>query len=315
MLQHLLSQLRAWAWAHPVQALGYAYALLSVINGALPARYRGVGSVILDRLSALTRRDAHGTLKWPLVASVALRAVADSLDPPRPTVVPPALLALLAVGVAMALATLHGCNPSQSDPALPPIHVYVVGLDVAEHAHVDAELPRLGALGPAWVEVQDRSAADVVLEGYVSPDCATEAGRAVVGSRLALVDYVCATGDTAAESFTGHELLHAVGLVHVCAVGNTSPGCSPDVHLANVHLPALMSPSPLAEHDAPDGASAGSVAVVYPQREDLALWRAGSTPTPTASTSTTRRRDSPMRRATNASLTAPGGHRAPGVHP
>lgn len=186
----------------------------------------------------------------------------------------PSVAALLAVGVAMVLSAtvLHGCNPSQSDPArYGTVTVYVDStLDATERGYVLAELPRLAALGPAFVETADRTLAVVAVDGWVSPDCAHAAGQAAVGGGVAMVDFTCAPGATAAEAFIGHEIGHALGMLHVCAAGDPSVGCSPTVHLASVHAPALMSPSPLAENDAPDGVSVGAVAQPFPQREDIA---------------------------------------------
>ena len=82
-----MSAVLAWVAAHPFEALAGLAAVLSIVNGALPASVqRGpVGRVlheVLDRLAMLTRSDARGTLKWPGVASALI--VPPSVGPLAP---------------------------------------------------------------------------------------------------------------------------------------------------------------------------------------------------------------------------------------
>lgn len=82
-------QIAAWLAAHPLEALMALGVVLNLVNGLLPSRVRSgpVGRavhVLLDRVSVLTRADAPGTLKWPLVVGSILRAGADAIDPPKP---------------------------------------------------------------------------------------------------------------------------------------------------------------------------------------------------------------------------------------
>lgn len=70
-----------WHWivAHPYEALLLIGAILSFINGTLPSSVASgpFGKVIheiLDRLSVLSRTDAPGTLKWPLIATSLLKS-------------------------------------------------------------------------------------------------------------------------------------------------------------------------------------------------------------------------------------------------
>jgi len=107
----------AWLIAHPYEALIAAGALLSILNGALPASVQSgpVGRVlhaVLDRLAVLTRSDAAGTLKWPGVASALL--VPPSVGPLAP---PPdqggyveggAMLGVCVLALAASLAC-SGC--------------------------------------------------------------------------------------------------------------------------------------------------------------------------------------------------------------
>jgi hypothetical protein len=93
-----LHAVTGWISAHPVEAFLALGAVLNLINGLLPATIRTgpVGTflhVLLDRVVVLTRRNAPGTLKWPIVAGSILRAVADSLNPPEATVLERATVA------------------------------------------------------------------------------------------------------------------------------------------------------------------------------------------------------------------------------
>lgn len=136
---------------------------------------------------------------------------------------------MTAVYAVCALA----CEPSQHDPAqYGTVRVYVSALwRPADAARVREALPRVAALGPAVVETQDSAAADVIVRPWESPGCAgAGAGRHVVGTRYADVDPVCAAGDDAFAAFVLHEIGHALGMAHVCTLGDDdAPGdpCSP----------------------------------------------------------------------------------------
>lgn len=140
----------------------------------------------------------------------------------------------LVFGLVLAIgAACPGCEPSQTDPArFGTVHVYVSALwRPADAARVREALPRVAALGPAVVEVQDSAAADVIVRPWESPSCdRAGAGRHVVGSRYADVDPVCAAGDDAFAAFVLHEIGHALGMAHVCVLADDdAPGdpCSP----------------------------------------------------------------------------------------
>ena len=112
-----MSAALAWVAAHPFETLVGLAALLSIINGALPASVQSgpVGRVlhaVLDRLAVLTRSDARGTLKWPGVASALI--VPPSVGPLAP---PPdqggyveggAMLGVCVLALASSLAC-SGC--------------------------------------------------------------------------------------------------------------------------------------------------------------------------------------------------------------
>lgn len=115
-----LSLALAWMSAHPLETLALIGAILSVVNGALPASVQRspVGRVIhatLDRLAVLSRSDAAGTLKWPGVASALLSVPAPAAPVAPPSVGP---LAPAADPVAPALPT-----PVEPSPVLRAVTV------------------------------------------------------------------------------------------------------------------------------------------------------------------------------------------------
>jgi hypothetical protein len=82
-----LTPLWHWVLANPYESLLIIGAILSFINGLLPAKVAAgpVGKAILgvlDRLSVLTRTDAPGTLKWPVIGTSILQ---PGGSPPAPT--------------------------------------------------------------------------------------------------------------------------------------------------------------------------------------------------------------------------------------
>ncbi len=108
---------------HPDVVAGLlSFVVLGLINGLLPTKVNGnivtrVVSVLVDRLSPLTRKDARNTLKVPLFTASVLRDVADAIDPPPPPSDGQsgrahlgALVVLLVVGLG-AGALLQGCPP------------------------------------------------------------------------------------------------------------------------------------------------------------------------------------------------------------
>lgn len=85
--------LLAFAVAHPGEFIVGVGIVASTLNALLPAKvtsgpFGTVLHVVLDRVAFLTRRDAPGTLKWPLIGASILRAVADVFDPPAPPSLP-----------------------------------------------------------------------------------------------------------------------------------------------------------------------------------------------------------------------------------
>lgn len=77
----------AWFAAHPFEGLLLAYLALNLVNGALPASAaRGpLGRALhalLDRVSMLTRSDAVGTLKWPVIGRSLLGIAVEAVMRP-----------------------------------------------------------------------------------------------------------------------------------------------------------------------------------------------------------------------------------------
>ena len=174
------------------------------------------------------------------------------------------IAAVVTLLVALGLA-VSGCGPSQHDPTLPPVKVFVsADWPARDRPDIAEALRGLAAVGPSFVETEDATGADVILRPWESRDCATDgAGQHLVGTRLAQVDRACAPGSGAFRAFVGHEVLHALGLLHVCTVHETGADCSPSVH----GHPAMMARSPFVDSGDP---VIGLVAVDTPQALDLA---------------------------------------------
>lgn len=106
--------------AHPDAFSAFVtFVLVGGINGLLPTKVRGplvvrLVSVLVDRISPLTRKDARGTLKLPLFAASVLRDVADVLDPKDPPSPPPAVITGMMPMLALVLmfASPMSCTPT-----------------------------------------------------------------------------------------------------------------------------------------------------------------------------------------------------------
>lgn len=86
-----MTSLWNWIVANPYLSLLFIGAILSFVNGLLPAKVASgpFGKSLhelLDRLSVLARSDAPGTLKWPVVATSLLQpgGVTPPAAPPAP---------------------------------------------------------------------------------------------------------------------------------------------------------------------------------------------------------------------------------------
>ncbi len=92
-----LTLLWNWIVANPYLSLLFIGAILSFVNGLLPAKvarspFGKALNELLDRLSVLTRTDAPGTLKWPVIGTSILKPRATTppaQPPPTPAVSAP----------------------------------------------------------------------------------------------------------------------------------------------------------------------------------------------------------------------------------
>lgn len=122
-MSNVLPLILALISQHPDVVAGLlSFVVLGLVNGLLPTKVNGnivtrVVSVLVDRLSPLTRKDARATLKWPLFSASVLRDVADAIDPPPPPSNGQsgrahlgALVVLLVVGLGAGAVT-NGCDP------------------------------------------------------------------------------------------------------------------------------------------------------------------------------------------------------------
>jgi hypothetical protein len=79
-----LAAIQAWIVAHPAECVALALVVLSIANGALRGKPTSLLGRVIDRLSALTRADAKGTLSWPVIGRSIFEAVTAKPEPPAP---------------------------------------------------------------------------------------------------------------------------------------------------------------------------------------------------------------------------------------
>lgn len=189
---------------HPDAVAGLlSFVLLGLVNAVLPTKVQGgalkrVVSVLVDRLSPLTRKDALNTVKWPLFSASVLRDVADAIDPPTPPT-PPSRPSLPLMALVFTLSvSLVGCTPSPR-----PGGVYAPSGTLAT---IDTVARILGILAPAIkplvlaqipsTDVDGRRAADISLTAFEGSASAWLAGRATWDTRAGggYCDAYAATG-------------------------------------------------------------------------------------------------------------------------
>lgn len=247
-LSHLVPTLLALIASHPdvVAAIG-AYVVLGFLNGVLHVKVDG-GKVtvaiarVVDLVSMTARKDAHGTFKLPGVASVALRAVADAIDPPdgpaagggassspyRTPSVPPASdvpvakrgaspFGVLAMAVLLLTASAPSCTPSPR----PDGGVYQPSATLSA---LDTTASLLGILAPALkplvlaqipaTDVEGRRAADVSITAFQGAASAWLAGRRTWEAR-GVAGYCDAYAATGAVTSALADVVRTLGRVGV----------------------------------------------------------------------------------------------------
>lgn len=164
-----------------------SFVVIGGINGLLPTKVSGplvvrLVSVLFDRLSPLTRKDARNTLKWPVFSASVLRDVADVLDPKDPPAPPPAVIT--GMMPMLALVALFA-SPISCTPSPRPDGTYQPSGTIAV---VDGVTRILGVLSPALrplilsqiptTDVDARRGVDYALTGFEAASASWLAGRA-----------------------------------------------------------------------------------------------------------------------------------------
>lgn len=207
-----------------VQAI-LAFVVLGGLNGLLPTKVNGplalrLISVLVDRLSPLTRKDARDTLKIPLFTASVLRDVADVLDPKDPPSPPPP--SVLVTGMMPMLALVMLCaGPMSCTPTPRPDGVYQPSGTLSA---IDGVARILSVLAPAIKplvisqipasDVDGRRAADISLTGFEGVASAWLAGRATWDIR-ANSGYCDAYASTGAVTSSLADVIRTLGRVGV----------------------------------------------------------------------------------------------------
>lgn len=193
-----------------------SFVVLGLVNGLLPTKVNGnlvtrVISVLVDRLSPLVRKDAVGTLKWPLLTASTLRGVADVFDPPRTPPAAPLMVLVLACSLA-----LPSCTPSPR-----PGGIYQPSGTLAT---IDTVASILGILAPALKplvlaqipasDIDGRRAADISLTGFEGVASAWLAGHRTWSTR-ANGGYCDAYAATGAVTSSLADVIRTLGRVGV----------------------------------------------------------------------------------------------------
>lgn len=134
-----------------------------------------------------------------------------------------------ATGLLFLLTVFARCEPTTQHN--PDIYGRVTVFLASEWLPIDRPrlreaLGNLNRLGPAFVETEFATQADVVIRPFESPGCAAT-GQHRVGTRVAEVDPACTPGDTAFRTAVAHEVGHVLGMGHVCRYEGEVSACSP----------------------------------------------------------------------------------------
>lgn len=156
-----LAALQAWIVAHPAECVALALVVLSLANAALKGKPTSLLGRIVDRLSALTRADAKGTLSWPLIGRSIFEAVTAK---PEPTA-PPAPIEPEVPTAKHRTQTMRAVDGRPGYLRLP--RWFRRGLRATQHVAVSARA--------AWSIARALLVAAVLTgcPGWVRPECAT----------------------------------------------------------------------------------------------------------------------------------------------
>lgn len=156
-----LAALQAWIVAHPAECVALALVVLSLANAALKGKPTSLLGRIVDRLSALTRADAKGTLSWPLIGRSIFDAVTAK---PEPTA-PPAPIEPEVPTAKHRTQTMRAVDGRPGYLRLP--RWFRRGLRATQHVAVSARA--------AWSIARALLVAAVLTgcPGWVRPECAT----------------------------------------------------------------------------------------------------------------------------------------------
>ena len=156
-----LAAIQAWIVAHPAECVALALVVLSLANAALKGKPTSLLGRIVDRLSALTRADAKGTLSWPLIGRSIFEAVTAK---PEPTA-PPAPIEPEVPTAKHRTQTMRAVDGRPGYLRLP--RWFRRGLRATQHVAVSARA--------AWSIARALLVAAVLTgcPGWVRPECAT----------------------------------------------------------------------------------------------------------------------------------------------
>lgn len=156
-----LAALQAWIVAHPAECVALALVVLSLANAALKGKPTSLLGRIVDRLSALTRADAKGTLSWPLIGRSIFEAVTAKPEPAAP----PAPIEPEVPTAKHRTQTMRAVDGRPGYLRLP--RWFRRGLRATQHVAVSARA--------AWSIARALLVAAVLTgcPGWVRPECAT----------------------------------------------------------------------------------------------------------------------------------------------
>ena len=138
-----------------------------------------------------------------------------------------------------------------------------------DKVQIRQQLVNLDALGPSFVEAGEggRSTARVIVQPMTSgAGCFADAAHWIVGTRIVEIDRTCMVSESSFRQAVGHEVGHALGMLHICEREGDLPDCSP-VGYGD----AMMGPRLRPTDDAPGFTEAYTGALGFDEPTDLDL--------------------------------------------